>query len=44
MNGVSRLVNLQSLIQDHENTLSDLIRKMDKHFEDDPVFPLVGTV
>ncbi|KAF9454951.1 hypothetical protein P691DRAFT_799958 [Macrolepiota fuliginosa MF-IS2] len=34
------LVNLQSLIKDHESTLSDLIQKIDKHFDDDPVFPL----
>lgn len=39
---LNRLVNLQSLIQDHENMLSDLIRSIDKHFEDDRLFPLVG--
>lgn len=37
-----RLVNLHSLIQDHERTLSGLVQKTDKHFEDDIIFPLVS--
>ncbi|KXN87542.1 hypothetical protein AN958_08476, partial [Leucoagaricus sp. SymC.cos] len=34
------LVNLQALIVDHENTLSNLVQRIDKHLEDDHVFPL----
>ncbi len=39
-----RLVNLQSLIRDHEMSLLDLVQKIDKHLEEDRVFPLVCTV
>jgi hypothetical protein len=40
-NDVTRLVNRQALILDHEGTLSDLIQKIDRHFEDDPIPALV---
>ncbi|KAF5356162.1 hypothetical protein D9756_003986 [Leucocoprinus leucothites] len=33
-------VNLQALILEHENNLSDLVGKIDKQLKDDPVFPL----
>lgn len=39
----SRLVNLHSLILDHERTLSGLIQKTDKHFEHDIISPLVSS-
>lgn len=38
---VTRLVNSQALILEHESNLLNLIEKIDRHFEDDPVFPLV---
>ncbi|KAJ3576279.1 hypothetical protein NP233_g519 [Leucocoprinus birnbaumii] len=33
-------VNLQALMLEHENNLSDLIRRIDNQLKDDPVFPL----